>query len=143
MSLPYQRKLIPRAKELRRDMTPQERHLWYDFLKDYPVRFQRQKAIDSFIIDFYCASAKLMIELDGSQHFSAQGLAYDEERSDVLSKYGLAVLRFTNTEIEKQFDVVCQRIHQEVEDRRIKYATVHWAVAYQFCGFTFLHSARF
>ena len=78
MSLPYQRKLIPRAKELRRDMTPQERHLWYDFLKDYPVRFQRQKAIDSFIIDFYCASAKLMIELDGSQHFSAQGLAYDE-----------------------------------------------------------------
>lgn len=120
MSLPYQRKLIPRAKELRRDMTPQERHLWYDFLKDYPVRFQRQKAIDSFIIDFYCASAKLMIELDGSQHFSAQGLAYDEERSAVLSKYGLAVLRFTNTEIEKQFDVVCQRIHQEVEDRRIK-----------------------
>ena len=66
-----------------------------DFLKDYPVRFQRQKVIDSFIVDFYCASAKLMIELDGSQHFSAQGLAYDEERSAVLSKYGLAVLRFT------------------------------------------------
>ena len=120
MSFPYQGKLIPRAKELRRDMTPQERHLWYDFLKDYPVRFQRQKTIDSFIVDFYCASAKLMIELDGSQHFSAQGLAYDEERSAVLSKYGLTVLRFTNTEIEKQFDVGCQRIHQEVEDRRIK-----------------------
>ena len=61
-----------------------------------------------------------MIELDGSQHFSAQGLAYDEERSAVLSKYGLTILRFTNTEIEKQFDAVCQRIHQEVESRRIK-----------------------
>lgn len=120
MSLRYQGKLIPRAKELRRDMTPQERHLWYDFLKDYPVRFQRQKTIDFFIADFYCASAKLIVELDGSQHFSAQGLAYDEERSAVLGKYGLTVLRFTNTEIDKQFDTVCKKIYFEVQIKSIK-----------------------
>lgn len=115
MSLPYQGKLIPRAKELRREMTPQERHLWYDFLRTYPVRFQRQKTIDSFIVDFYCSSAKLIIELDGSQHYSEQGLAYDEERSAVLSKYNLTVLRFTNIEIDKQFQAVCDKIHCAVQ----------------------------
>lgn len=92
MSLPYQGKLIPRAKELRKSATRQENHLWYDFLRTYPVRFQRQKTIDHFIVDFYCASAKLIIELDGSQHYSEQGLAYDLERSAVSSKYGVTVL---------------------------------------------------
>ena len=122
MSLPYKRKMIPRAKELRKAATSQENHLWYDFLRNYPVRFQRQKTIESFIVDFYCASAKLIIELDGSQHYSERGLAYDKERSAILSKYGLTVLRFSNAEIERNFDIVCQYIHQEVEKCRIKKA---------------------
>ena len=78
MSLPYESKLIVRAKQLRKDATRQENHLWYDCLRGCPVRFQRQKAIDSFIADFYCHAAKLVIEVDGSQHYSAQGQAYED-----------------------------------------------------------------
>ena len=94
MSLPYRNDLIPRAKELRKCATKEEMHLWYDFLRDYPVRFQRQKTISGFIVDFYCHKAKLVIELDGSQHYTDEGLAYDMERSQVLGGYGLLVLRF-------------------------------------------------
>ncbi len=117
MSLPYKSKLIPRAKELRRNATPQERHLWYDFLRDFPVRFQRQKAIDTFIADFYCHAAKLIIEVDGSQHYEPQGIAYDEERSAALSKYGLTVLRFSNREIDREFPAVCEQIDRTVRER--------------------------
>ena len=74
MSLTYQKNLIPRAKELRANATRHENHLWYDFLRTYPIRFQRQKTIDRFIVDFYCHRAKLVIELDGSQHFTEEGL---------------------------------------------------------------------
>ena len=77
MSLPYQEKLIPRAKELRKNATKQENHLWYDFLCSYPVQFQRLKTIDHFIADFYCHAAKLIIELDGSQHYEEQGIERD------------------------------------------------------------------
>ena len=117
MSLPYKSKLIPRAKELRRNATPQERHLWYDFLRDFPVRFQRQKARDTFIADFYCHAAKLIIEFDGSQHYEPQGIAYDEERSAALSKYGLTVLRFSNREIDREFPAVCEQIDRTVRER--------------------------
>ena len=117
MSLPYKSKLIPRAKELRRNATPQERHLWYDFLRDFPVRFQRQKAIDTFIADCYCHAAKLIIEVDGSQHYEPQGIAYDEERSAALSKYGLTVLRFSNREIDREFPAVCEQIDRTVRER--------------------------
>ena len=96
MSLPYKSTLISRAKELRKQATPQENHLWYDFLRSYPVRFQRQKTIDSFIADFYCHAAKLVIEIDGSQHYEQQGQAYDRERTAILEHYGLEVLRFSN-----------------------------------------------
>ncbi|MBQ5969752.1 MAG: endonuclease domain-containing protein [Clostridia bacterium] len=115
MSLPYKSELIPRAKELRKLATPQENHLWYDFLRTYPVRFQRQKAIDGFIVDFYCHAAKLVIEIDGSQHYSEQGMAYDTERSQVLSRYNLTVLRFSNYEINTAFSAVCDQIHFTVE----------------------------
>ena len=84
MSLPYQKKLIPRAQELRKKATKQENHLWYDFLHNYPVRFQRQKTIDSFIVDFYCHEARLVIELDGSQHYDEQGLAYGKNGRQFL-----------------------------------------------------------
>lgn len=117
MSLPYRSSLIARAKELRKNQTPQENHLWYDFLCTYPVRFQRQKTIDSFIVDFYCHSAKLVIELDGSQHYTAQGKAYDDERTQLLSKYELLVIRFSNAEIDREFTSVCERIHQVVQER--------------------------
>ena len=73
MSLQYNKKLVPRAKELRRDMTKHEKHLWYDFLSKFPIRFQRQKTIGSFIVDFYCLTANLVIECDGGQHYTAEG----------------------------------------------------------------------
>ena len=106
MSLPYNKKLIPIAKELRKSMTKQELFLWSYFLKDYPIRFQRQKVIDNFIVDFYCHKAFLVIEIDGSQHYSENGLAYDDHRTDILSKYNLKVIRFTNTEVDKSFKEV-------------------------------------
>ena len=109
--------LLPRARELRRDMTPHERKLWYIFLRKYPIKIYKQRIIDSFIVDFYCARAKLVIELDGSQHYTSQGLAYDRERTAVLSKYDLSVLRFTNYDIDHHFDAVCRRIDNEIQTR--------------------------
>ena len=117
MPYPYKGELIPRAKELRKSATKQENHLWYDFLKDFPVRFQRQKTISGFIADFYCAKAKLIIEIDGNQHYTDQGLAYDAERSGVLSQYGIEVIRFSNIEIDNHFDFVCKSIESKVEER--------------------------
>ena len=117
MSLKYNSELIPRAKELRKNMTPHERKLWYLFLRTYPVRFQRQKTIDSFIADFYCAKARLVIELDGSQHYEAQGLAYDAERTAILEGYGLKVLRFSNADVDTNFSSVCEQIDSAVKER--------------------------
>ena len=117
MSLPYKSTLISRAKELRKQATPQENHLWYDFLRSYPVRFQRQKTIDSFIADFYCHAAKLVIEIDGSQHYEQQGQAYDRERTAILEHYGLEVLRFSNHDINTSFRAVCEQIDNAVKSR--------------------------
>ncbi len=117
MSLRYNLKLVSRAKILRKEMTKQERHLWYDFLKTYPVNFQRQKTIGNFIVDFYCHKAKLVIELDGSQHYSEQGKAYDFERDKVLEGFGLLVIRFSNYDIEKRFVEVCNYIDNIVKQR--------------------------
>lgn len=99
--------MLTRAKELRRNMTPQEKKLWYQFLRKYPVKIYKQRIIDSFIVDFYCASAKLVIELDGSQHYTEEGQAYDAARSMCLSRYGLQVIRFSNSDIDNRFDVRC------------------------------------
>ncbi|MCH5185692.1 MAG: endonuclease domain-containing protein [Oscillospiraceae bacterium] len=109
--------MIPRAKELRKFATPQEKHLWYDFLSKYPIRFQRQKAIGGFIVDFYCHKAKLVIELDGSQHYTEQGKAYDDERTALLSRYNLRVLRFSNNDIDKNFKGVCTEIDNYIKSR--------------------------
>ena len=106
MSLPYNSKLIPRAKDLRKNATPQENHLWYDFLRKYPVRFQRQKTIDGFIAD-----------LDGSQHRKPDEAAYDAERTKVLERYGLEVLRFPNEKVDRDFQTVCRQIDSEVKRR--------------------------
>ncbi|MBU5491460.1 endonuclease domain-containing protein [Butyricicoccus sp. MSJd-7] len=117
MSLPYRQDLISRAKQLRKDATKQEKHLWYDYLSTYPVRFQRQKTIRGFIVDFYCHAARLVIELDGAQHNEAQGMAYDRERTAVLESYHLFVIRFSNQQIDKNFSEVCTQIDQIVKQR--------------------------
>lgn len=119
MSLPYQKKLIPRAQELRRNATKQENRLWYCFLNTYPIRFQRQKTIDHYIADFYCHTAKLVVELDGSQHYEEQGLEHDKARTAVLETYGLRVLRFSNRELAQNFEGVCTAIDLAVKEQLI------------------------
>lgn len=116
MPLNYNKKIIPRAKVLRRNMTSQEKHLWYDFLANYPIRFQRQKTIDNFIADFYCYIAKLVIEVDGSQHYTGQGLTYDKERTKILNGYGLRIIRFSNNDIDKNFVKVCEQINSAINE---------------------------
>ena len=105
------------AQSLRKEMTPWERKLWYLFLKDYPIRFQRQKCIDNFIVDFYCYKAKIVIELDGGGHYEPEAEQYDQKRTEVLKDYGLKVLRFCNTDIDKKFYSVCTVIDDEVKNR--------------------------
>jgi very-short-patch-repair endonuclease len=112
--LDYNKKLLPFAKELRKEMTKQERHLWYDFLRYYSVKIYKQKVIDNFIVDFYCHKARLVIELDGSQHYYEDGLAYDNERTRVLNAYGLNIIRFSNNDIDKNFTGVCEQIHNYI-----------------------------
>ena len=109
--------LLPTAKMLRKNLTPHERKLWYLFLRKYPVKIYKQRIIDSFIVDFYCASAKLVIELDGSQHFTKQGIEHDKERSAMIQAYNLKVLRFTNYEIDTAFSDVCETIDAEIKSR--------------------------
>ncbi len=115
MSLYYDGKNIPLAKSLRRNATPQEKHLWYDFLSKYPIRFQRQKAIDHFIADFYCHKAKLVIEIDGAQHYTAEGKEKDAFRTDILEGYDLQVIRFANNQINDRFRDVCTYIDAVVK----------------------------
>ena len=117
MSLEYNKNLIPRAKELRKNATPQENELWYKFLRTYPVRFQRQKTIGQFIVDFYCHEAKLAIELDGSQHFTPEGITHDEARTAAIETVGVSVLRFTNSDVDNRFPAVCQQIITVVNQR--------------------------
>ena len=111
MPLKYNGRNIPLAKMLRKNATPQENHLWYDFLCKYPhARFQRQKAIGNFIVDFYCHSAKLAIEIDGAQHNTVTGECYDNIRTEVLKNYGLTVIRIPNTVIDNEFNRACEFI---------------------------------
>ena len=106
----HNKALVPNARALRKNMTREEKHLWYDFLRNYPVRFLRQKILGIYIADFYSAEAKLVIELDGSGHYTEQGIKYDEERTAFLEEYGLTVIRISNTEIHKNFRGVCEHI---------------------------------
>lgn len=114
MDWKHNKQLVPYARQLRRDMTKEERHLWYNFLRNYKVRFQRQKIIGSYIVDFYCASAKLVVELDGSQHFEPDALEYDAKRTAYLEQYGLKIIRIPNNEVNKNFNGVCEYIDNAV-----------------------------
>ena len=109
--------LLVFAKELRQNMTSQEKRLWYDYLSKYPIKVYRQRIIDNYIADFYCARAKLVIELDGSQHYTADGKEYDIVRTDVLQKYGLTVLRFKNNDVDNKFNGVCSVIDRTIKER--------------------------
>ena len=105
------------AKTLRKEMTPWERKLWYCFLKSYPIRFQRQKCIGNFIVDFYCFQAKLVIELDGGGHYEPEKQKYDSLRTEELEKFGLKVIRFCNLDIDRNFYGVCTVIDKEVKSQ--------------------------
>ena len=105
------------ARRLRRKMTPQEKKLWYDFLRKYPVKFYKQRIIESFIVDFYCADARLVIELDGSQHYEDKGIKYDAERTKFLEQNGLTVVRIPNNEINRNFDGVCEYLDSVLKSR--------------------------
>ncbi len=111
----YNRNNIPLAKTLRKNMTPWERKLWHLFLKIYPVRFQRQKAIGNYIADFYCAKARLVIELDGGGHYTAEQQKADTVRTQQLESMNLTVLRFCNLDIDREFQNVCEQIDRAVK----------------------------
>jgi very-short-patch-repair endonuclease len=107
--LPYDPKLLAKAKEMRKNMTPAERKLW-GFLRTFPLKMWRQKPISHFIVDFYCPKLKLVIEIDGDSHFTEEGKAYDQERTQILEGYDLKVVRFTNDQVLHEFEVVCEEI---------------------------------
>ena len=117
MAIPKDDNQLENARLLRKEMTPHERKLWYCFLRKYPVKLYKQRIIGRFIVDFYCASAKLVIEVDGSQHYEPQGMAYDAERSAFLSALGLEVLRFSNRDIDRDFRGVCEQIDITIQNR--------------------------
>ena len=109
--------ILRNSQKLRKNMTKEERHLWYDFLKNYPVQFKRQYPIGSYIVDFYCDKAKLVVELDGSQHCEPERLGYDGMRTAFLQQKGLYVLRISNLDVMRQFRSVCETVDMAVRDR--------------------------
>ena len=111
----YNRNNIPLAKLLRSNMTPWERRLWYEFLRIYPIRFQRQKALGNYIAEFYCAKARLVVELDGSGHYTEEKRSKDALRTKELEQRGVTVLRFCNTDVDKRFRGVCEAIDLAVK----------------------------
>ena len=115
MKYNHNKALVNVGRMLRKNMTKEERHLWYDFLKGHSVRFIRQKIIGNYIVDFYCAKASLVIELDGSQHYEEMVANKDAERTKYLESQGLKVIRIPNDEINRNFRGVCDFIDAAVE----------------------------
>ena len=105
------------ARDLRKRMTKQERHLWYDFLKSYEYQFYRQRILDRFIADFYCPAAKLVVELDGGQHYTEKKMLDDEHRSLIINQYGIHVVRIPNNEIDNNFYNVCTYLDSIIKKR--------------------------
>ena len=115
MDRKHNSEIVPFAKELRKNMTKEERHLWYDFLKNYPIRFLRQKVSGRYIADFYCAKANVVIELDGSQHYEDEGFVNDKKRTEYLEQYGIKVIRISNLDVLRNFEGVCMYIDNSVK----------------------------
>ncbi len=117
MQIPKNNAKLSTARALRRNMTPQERHLWYDFLRYYPVKVYKQRIIGQYIVDFYCAGAKLVIEVDGSQHYEDQEREKDHMRTAYLESLGLTVVRYSNADINVRFQAVCEDIDRITRER--------------------------
>ena len=114
---PYNKSNIPLTHTLRREMTKWEKHLWYDYLNDYSVRFQRQKPIGEYIVDFYCAKTNLAIELDGGYHNAEKQYFEDMQRATALRELGVEIIRFKNSELDTEFEKVCKQINYIVQKR--------------------------
>jgi len=112
--------MIRRARELRKNATPQERKLWYEFLRNHPARFRRQQPIGPYIVDFFCSSARLAVELDGGGHYEEEQMHYDRRRDDFLRSQNIQVLRFTNLDVQKEFSAVCETIDRAVTPEKEK-----------------------
>ena len=115
--MPSEKQLQSNARKLRNEMTKQERHLWYDFLRNFEIQFYRQKVIENYIVDFYCARAKVVVELDGGQHFEDADRSKDHRRDERLKSLGYEVFRFTNFEVDHNFFEVCEAIRLVVLKR--------------------------
>ena len=110
MQRKHNKSITPLAKTLRKNMTKEEKHLWYDFLNKYPLRFYRQKVLGKYIADFFCSKVNLVIELDGSGHYTEEGKLNDIVRTEFLDNYGITVIRILNSEVNKNFENVCRYI---------------------------------
>ena len=115
MERKHNKMLTENAKILRNNMTKEEKHLWYDYLKKCPVRFSRQKVLGKYIADFYSAEAKIVIELDGAQHFEKENRIYDEKRTEFLEQYDLKIIRIPNGEINTNFEGICRYLDKQIE----------------------------
>lgn len=113
----HNKALTKNAQRLRKEMTKEEKHLWYDFLKKLPINVNRQKVIANYIVDFYISKAKLVIELDGSQHYEEMARNADEKRDDTLSRLGISVARYTNVQLNSNFQGVCIDIVKKIRER--------------------------
>ena len=111
----HNKSIVPTARMLRKNMTKEERKLWYEFLRVYPERFSRQKILGKYIVDFYCAKAKLVIELDGTQHYEDKNIKEDVVRTEYLKGFGLSVIRIPNIEVKTNFQGVCEYINDAVQ----------------------------
>ena len=109
--MPSSNILLRRSQSLRKEMTPEEKTLWYQFLRNHDFQWNRQKILGPYIVDFYCKTRSLVVELDGSQHYDPKTQAYDARRTHYLQSLSLTVLRFSNTDIKKNFPAVCEAIN--------------------------------
>ncbi len=112
--LPYNPENVEKARILRKNETPAEKKLWREFLSSHRLRFLRQRPIDHYIVDFYCALKKIAIEIDGDSHYTVQGKENDKIRTDLLNLYGVKVIRFTNKEVLENFESICEKIENEL-----------------------------
>ena len=117
MNIEQNKSLVSNARELRKNMTKEEGKLWFFGLRNYPVKFRRQQIVGNYIVDFYCHKAKLVIEIDGSQHYEPDNKLKDEQRTQYIEAQGIKVIRFSNLEVNKYFDAVCRAIHEAVNER--------------------------
>lgn len=115
MDRKYNSRLIPNARALRKNMTKEERHLWYDFLSTYSLKFVRQKVLGKYIADFYCPEKKAVIELDGSQHYEDAGMKNDAYRTEYLEQFGIHVIRIPNNAVNENFKGVCEYIDDKMK----------------------------